>query len=261
MTLPTMNSTDRTDYLPTFPTVEAERHHRKVRLAGAYRMLARFGLDDGAAGHITVRDPEHPECFWVNHLGQNFAFVTPDDLILVNKAGDIVEGHGALNEAAFAIHSQLHQARPDVVSAVHSHSTYGKAWSAFGRLLQPLTQDACTFYDDHAVFEEYEGVVYSLAGGARIANALGQRKAIILLNHGLITVGHSVDEATYWFVSMERSCQVQMLAASTREEPRCIDHETAALTASQVGTHWVGWLGFQVLWQEMIAGDPDIARW
>ena len=170
-----MNSTDRTDYLPTFPTVEAERHHRKVRLAGAYRMLAKFGLDDGAAGHITVRDPGDPECFWVNHLGQNFAFVTPDDLILVNKAGDIIEGDGALNEAAFAIHSQLHTARPDVVAAVHSHSTYGKAWSAYGRPLQPLTQDACTFYGDH---EEHSVDVHVDDSSPRLGvDVLGQSRS------------------------------------------------------------------------------------
>ena len=117
-----------------------------------------------------------------------------------------------MNTAAFAIHSTLHEARPDVIAAAHSHSLYGKAWSSLGRLLDPLTQDACAFYEDHALFDDYTGVVVDPEEGKRIAHALGDTKAVILRNHGLLTVGHSVDEAVWWFVTMERSCQAQLLA-------------------------------------------------
>ncbi len=95
-------------YLPTFATVEEERRHRKQRLAAAYRLFGRFGLDEGAAGHITVRDPEHLDRFWVNRLGQNFSHVRASDLLCVDERGEVVEGDGPLNEAAFAIHSQIH---------------------------------------------------------------------------------------------------------------------------------------------------------
>src|SRR5581483_10813860 len=137
-----------TGYLPTFDSVEDERVHRKQRLAAAYRLFGRFGLDEGAAGHITVRDPEHADHFWVNRLGQNFSQVRASDLLCVDERGDVVEGDGEVNEAAFAIHSQIHRARPDVMAAAHSHSTWGKAWSATGALLDPLTQDACMFFED-----------------------------------------------------------------------------------------------------------------
>ena len=117
-----------------------------------------------------------------------------------------------MNTAAFAIHSAVHEARPDVVAAAHSHSLHGKAWSSLGRQLDPLTQDACAFYEDHTLFDDYTGVVLDQYEGKRIAHSLDDRKAVILRNHGLLTVGHSVDEAVFWFVTMERTCQAQLLA-------------------------------------------------
>ena len=103
----------------------------------------------------------------------------------------MVEGTWPLNLAAFAIHSQIHAARPDVVSAAHAHSVHGKAWSTLHRPLDPLTQDACAFYGDHAVFDDYTGAVLDLEEGKRIAHALGDGKAAILANHGLLTVGRT----------------------------------------------------------------------
>ena len=111
--------------------------------------LAKYGFDDGLAGHITVRDPEKPDHYWVNQFGMHFSQIKVSNLVLVNHYGDIVEGSsegtGIVNGAAFAIHSQIHAARPDAVAAAHSHSTYGKAWSSLGRMLDPITQDACAF--------------------------------------------------------------------------------------------------------------------
>ena len=122
----------------------------------------------------------------------------------------MVEGDRPVNVAAFAIHSQVHAARPDVMAAAHAHSVYGKSWSSLGRTLDPITQDVCAFYEDHAVFDDYTGVVVDVEEGKRIAHALGDNKAAILRNHGLMTVGHSVDEAAWWFITMERSCQAQL---------------------------------------------------
>src|SRR5205823_116530 len=117
-----------------------------------------------------------------------------------------------VNAAAFAIHSRIHSARPDVVAAAHAHSLHGKSWSSLGRLLDPITQDACAFFEDHGLFADFTGVVYEASEGERIARALGNYKAAILRNHGLLTVGRTVDEAAWWFVTMERSCQAQLLA-------------------------------------------------
>src|SRR2546428_5458343 len=185
-------------YMPTppvFASVEDERLHRKQRLAAAFRLFSRFGFDEGVAGHITARDPERLDHFWVNPLGMHFSHIRVSDLLLVNDKGEVVHGTWPVNAAAFAIHSQVHAARPDVVAAAHSHSVYGKTWSSLGRLLDPITQDVCAFYEDHALFDDYTGVVLDIEEGKRLAHALGDNKAAILRNHGLLTVGHSVDEA------------------------------------------------------------------
>src|SRR5712675_1948793 len=174
---------------PDFQTASQERLHRKQRLAAAFRLFARYGFDEGVAGHITARDPEKTDHFWVNPFGMYFGHIRASDLLLVNHDGDVVEGKHPVNQAAFAIHSQVHAARPDVVAAAHAHAVYGKSWSAFRRPLEPLTQDSCAFYGDHAVFDDFTGVVLDVEEGKRIAHALGDHKAVILSNHGNLTVG------------------------------------------------------------------------
>ena len=242
---------------PRFETVEEERRHRKQRLAAAFRVFGALGFGEGTAGHITARDPELTDHFWVNPLGMSFRRIRVKDLLLVDHEGNVVEGSWPLNAAAFAIHSQIHSARPEVVAAAHAHGVHGKAWSALRRPLDPITQDACAFYDDHAVFDDYTGAVFELSEGKRIADALGDGKAAILANHGVLTVGRSVDEAAWWFVTMERSCQAQLLAeAAGTVVP--IDPETAATTATQVGGAKAGWLQFQPLHDWIVAEQPDL---
>ncbi len=241
---------------PTFQTVEEERRHRKQRLAGAFRLFARFGFDEGVAGHITARDPEYPDHFWVNPFGKYFGAIRASDLILVNHQGQVVEGDGMVNAAAFAIHAAIHQARPEVVAAAHTHSIYGKAWSSLGRLLDPITQDSCIFYRDHALMAEYTGVVLDPEEGRRIAKTLGTCKAIILQNHGLLTVGQSVDEAAFWFITMERTCQAQ-LAAEAVGQPKLIEPHFASMTHSQIGNPLGGWFSFQPLWEMILRDEPD----
>ena len=209
---------------PTFDSVEEERLHRKQRLAAAFRHF----------GHIKV-----------------------SDLICVDASGEVVEGDRPVNTAAFAIHSQIHAARPDVIAAAHAHSVYGKSWSTLGRLLDPITQDVCAFYNQHALFDDYTGVVLDVEEGKRIAHALGGNKAAILRNHGLLTVGQSVDEAAWWFITMERSCQAQLLAEAAGK-PVLIDPESAALTQTQVGSHRIGWFSFQPLWDRIVREQPDL---
>ena len=151
--------------IPTFASPEEERTHRKQQLAAAFRVWARLGYDEGPAGHITVRDPERLDHFWVNPFGLHFGLMRVSDLILVNHEGEVVEGDWPVNRAAFAIHSAIHRARPDVIAAAHCHSVHGKAFSSLGKLLDPLTQDACAFYEDHAVFDDYTGVVLDVERG------------------------------------------------------------------------------------------------
>ena len=163
-----------------------------------------------------------------------------------------------MNLAAFAIHSQVHAARPDVMAAAHAHSVHGKSWSSLRRLLDPLTQDACAFYGDHSLFDDYTGVVLDLEEGKRLAHALGENKAVILSNHGLLTVGQtSVDEAAWWFITMERTCQAQLLAEAAGT-PVLIDPDQAKKTAGQVGPSMAGWRAFQPLYEWIVSVQPDL---
>ena len=179
------------------------------------------------------------------------------DLLLVNHKGEVVKGDRPVNQAAFAIYSQVHAARPDVIAAAHAHSLYGKTWSSLGRLLSPITQDACTFYEDHALFNDFTGVVLDPSEGQRIAQALGNKKAVILQNHGLLTTGETVDAAAWWFIIMERLCQTQLLAESARQ-PIAINPEIARLTRTQVGRPESGWFSFQPLYDRIIREEPDL---
>lgn len=242
---------------PLFSDVEEERLHLKQKLAASFRLFSKFGFDEGVAGHITARDPERKDHFWVNPFGMHFSQIRASDLILCNHEGTVVEGKYPVNQAAFAIHSQVHAARPDVMAAAHSHSVYGKSWSSLGRLLDPITQDSCAFYQDHSLFDDYTGVVLDIAEGKRIGKALGNRKACILRNHGLLTVGKSVDEAVWWFITMDRSCQAQLLAESAGT-PVLISDENAGVTFEQVGTSEAGWFQFQPLWNRIVKEQPDL---
>jgi len=243
---------------PEFATVEEERLHRKQKLAGALRIFGRVGFGEGVAGHITVRDPEFPDHFWVNPFAVSFRHIKQSDLLLVNHQGDVVYGTKPVNRAAFVIHAAIHAARPDVVAAAHSHSVHGKAFSSLGIPLDPITQDACIFYEDHRVVTEQGGaVVFELGAGKELAAAFPTGKAMIHQNHGLITVGQTVDEAVFWFLSMDRSCQAQLMAMAAGT-PKLIAHEMAQYTAQQTGFPLAGWLSFQPLWQEICRTDPEL---
>ncbi|MEY9962380.1 ribulose-5-phosphate 4-epimerase/fuculose-1-phosphate aldolase [Streptacidiphilus sp. MAP12-16] len=235
-----------------FDSVEEERQHRKERLVVALRLFGKFGFEEGVAGHVTARDPEWTDHFWVNPFAMSFKQIRVSDLILVNHEGQVVQGRHHVNQAAFAIHSQVHAARPDVIAAAHSHSVYGKTLSSLGELLEPITQDVCAFYESHALFDDYTGVVLDQEEGRRIAATLGSHKAVILRNHGLLTVGDSVDAAAWWFITMERSCQVQ-LTAKAAGKPVAIEHDSAVVTRDQLGNDLVAWINYQPL----VAGHAD----
>jgi ribulose-5-phosphate 4-epimerase/fuculose-1-phosphate aldolase len=242
---------------PVFATVQDERLHRKQRLAAAFRLFSKFGFDEGVAGHITVRDPEHTETFWVNPFGIHFSQVKVSNLIRVDHTGATVEGDYPVNAAAYAIHSRVHQARPDVVAAAHSHSLHGKAFSSLGKMLDPLTQDACAFYGDHALYSDFGGVVVDLDEGDRICAALGNKKAVILQNHGLLTVGQTVDAAAWWFITMERSCQAELLARAAGE-PKLIRADAAEQAFKLTGGALAGWFQFQPLYARILREQPDL---
>lgn len=232
---------------PKFSDKYEEREYLKGRLALAFRIFGKEGFDEGVAGHITLRDPVKPDHFWVNPFGVAFSQIKASDLILVNHDGKVVDGGPCrlLNQAAYMIHSAIHAARPDVNCAAHSHSIYGRAFCTLGRELDVTTQDSCAFYNDHAVYDSFRGVVLVKEEGENIAKSLGNRKAVILQNHGLLTVGQTVEATIFWFCSMEKCCRAQLLAdaaaAGRGGATIKISPEDAAFTYKTVGTPRAGW--------------------
>ncbi|MFF8813086.1 class II aldolase/adducin family protein [Streptomyces pactum] len=242
---------------PQHDSVEGERRYRQERLAGALRLFGRYGFEEGVAGLITVRDPEYPDCFWANPFGLPFRHLTVSDLIMVNEAGQVVEGRYHVNQAAFIIHSHVYRARPAVAAVAHTRSPHGRVLAALGEPLEPLTQDACAFFEDHALFDRYTGAVVDPAEARAVAAALGPYKALILRNHGLLTVGDSVDAAAWWFITMEQACHVQ-LAAKAAGRPVPIDRRSAVETRDQIGSDLAAWINYQALYEDITRSEPEL---
>ena len=241
---------------PKHASKEAEQAYSKISLAAAFRIFAHFGFDSSIAGHISYRDPIRPDHFWVNPLGVHFSRIKVSDLVLVDHGGRIVEGHHPINAAAYAIHSRIHMARPDVVAAAHSHSRFCTTYASLGKKLPIVTQEACAFYNDHAVLNHYHGIAADVSEGDQIAQALGKNKAVICVNHGAFTVGHSIEEAVSWYIRMERACE-QVLMATVAGEPVEIPPAVAELTRKQVGSPKAGWYGLQPWMDKVLAEEPE----
>ncbi|KAG4430165.1 hypothetical protein IFR05_014359 [Cadophora sp. M221] len=239
--------------MPKFPSPKRfedkyeEREYQKGRLALAFRIFAKFGFDEGVAGHITLRDPVHPDHFWVNPFGVAWPLLKASDLILVNPEGQVVDGGPCrlLNAAAYMIHHAVHTARPEINCVAHSHSIYGRAFCTLGRNLDTITQDACAFHNDIALYSSFRGVVLAEDEGIAIAAALGKGKAALLQNHGLLTCGQSIEAAVFWFMSLEKCCHAQLLADAAAggrgHETVKIDEKDAEYTYKTVGTEMAGW--------------------
>jgi len=137
--------------LPQFKSIAEERQHRKERLVAGCRAFAMHGFDYGMAGHISVRDPEHPNLYWTNPMAVHFSQVKISNLILADHEGRVVEGKHAINRAGFVVHASVHEAHPDIVAMCHAHTPHGTAWCSTGRRIEPFNQDAACFYDNHTV--------------------------------------------------------------------------------------------------------------
>ena len=201
--------------LPRTRWSEAEGRVR-VDLAACYRLVARFRMSDLVYTHISARVPggEH---FLLNPYGLMFEEVTASNLVKIDIDGNVVEDTShTVNPAGFTIHSAVHRARPDIACVLHTHTRAGMAVAATERGLLPLSQIALQFYGRLAT-HDYEGIALDLDERERIARDLGDRKAMILRNHGLLTAGATVAEAFSLMYYLERACEIQVSALSMGE--------------------------------------------
>ena len=232
---------------PVFSDLAGERQYRKEHLVAACRAFAQHHLDYGFAGHLTVR-------------AVHFSQVKLSNLILANHQGRVVQGAHAINRAGFVLHAACHQEHPDIVAMCHAHTVYGTAFAALGRAIEPISQDAAVFFEDHVVITEESGkVAVSTQAGGSVASAFKGVKAAIHQNHGLFTASrHSIDAAAFWFIGLERVCQQALLVAASAIAPVLVAPEKARYSREHVGSEYIGWLHFQVLYDHIAATQPDM---
>lgn len=233
--------------------IEKERLKRKTHVALGYRLLAAQRWGDMGDGHISARDPEKTDCFWFLRYGVSYHKATVDDLVLINPQGELEDGEGPINPAAYYIHTPLLEARPEVVSACHIHTGWGTPFSAEVRPIEPITQESCIFFEDHAIFDDEEVQIQSVEAGARIAAALGDNMAVIMRNHGIMTVGEQVADAVGLFVTLERVCESHMKVRNAKP----ISPEAARFAKQDLIKYGPGRLTFYSLIERHIP-DPSV---
>ncbi|MDR5857699.1 class II aldolase/adducin family protein [Caballeronia sp. LZ062] len=244
---------------PVFSSSAEERRYRKEHLAAACRIFARHGFSFGFGGHLTVRDPEHPELFWTNPMCVPWSRTKTSQLVLVDHSGTVIEGKYAVNRAGYVLHSAIHAENPDIIGSCHAHTVNGDAWAAMGKPLDYVTQDACMFYGSHTVVRDGAGKVpVANESGNPIARAFADNKAIIHQNHGLLTASrHSIDDAVWTFIALDHCCKMQLLMDATESRPIPIDPKFAEYSHEHLGNSFISWLHFQTMLYEIAEEEPD----
>ena len=240
---------DGVDPFGTERTIDAEREHRKRMCAIGYRIFAAQRWGQLGDGHVSARDPELDDHFWLLDWGVPFGEATVDRLVLVGPD----DGVGSVNTAGHNIHAPILAARPEAVAAAHTHTQFGTPWSANVEPFSALSQEACAFVFDQAIFDDEEVEVLTVDGGKRIAAALGDTKLCILRNHGLLTVGQTVEAAVGWFVMAERVAEVHVKAPTGRP----ISDEAARVAAATLACESTGWRVFHWLRRTLVP-DPTV---
>ena len=184
----------------------------RVELAACYRLIAHYRMTDWIYNHISASIPDEPDHYLINPFGLLYEEVSASNLVKVDVQGNLVDDVPYdVNPAAFVIHGAIHQARPDAVCVLHTHTAAGVAVSAQSEGLLPLSQHALRFHD-RVAYHEFEGIALDLDEQRRLVRDVGNKKVLILRNHGLLTIGTSVGNAFKEMFFLERACQIQVAA-------------------------------------------------
>lgn len=238
-------------------TVRDERLHRKQQLAASLRLLAQHGVEPGLAGHLSARDPEHVDHFWVNPVGVPFSHIRVSDLLRIDSGGRVVEGDGPVNISGIPYHHAVQRARPDVVGIVHAHSFHAKTWSAFRQPVEPIIADLAAFHEDQVVFvpdRSLDAATGRDAVAQQFVQSLGDRNILLWANHGHWTVGNSVESAAWRFIAYESAARVQLTA---RAAGAPIIDPPSQLPSPDQREGWA-WLSFLPYWDEIVRAQPDL---
>jgi ribulose-5-phosphate 4-epimerase/fuculose-1-phosphate aldolase len=194
----------------------AQEWKARVDLAACYRLVAHYGMADMMANHISARVPDEDNAFLINAYGMMYEEVTASSLIKLDVDGNILlkpdfgELDYGINKAGYVIHSAVHRANHEIACVIHTHTWAGMAVSALECGLLPITQTAMRFLK--VAYHDYQGVVLDEREQASLLADMGTSEALILRNHGLLTVGRTIGEAFNWMHRLELSCRSQLAA-------------------------------------------------
>ncbi len=223
----------------------------KFDICCAARILFRAGLSAGNAGHLSVSIGSNE--MLVNRFGPSFATLTPKDILTCDYQGRVLEGQGAVNET-MQLHGVIHRYNPGIVAVVHTHPPAVVTYGAFRKVPDVYDQESCLLVGDVAVIEEdYVGLAATEDRVRPMAVALGQKRAVILPNHGAITTGPDIQHATILMLLLEgmvqRNLAVAAAARATGWTPNAIPSETAFRTKSEIAAK-IAFL--QPYWQDLL---------
>lgn len=241
--------------------VSSEEWNTRVDLAACYRIVARYGMADLVYNHITAKVPG-TENFLINPFGMLYTQITASSLYKIDLSGNVVLKPNTklgMNRAGFAIHSAIHSGRPDVTCVYHAHTRAGMAVAAMERGLLPLSQPSTRFYQ-HIGYHNFEVPTENESEGDRLISDLGSHEALILRNHGLLTVGKTVAEAFNLMYWLDQACKVQVDCLASGESLTLIDHETALKTGNRYrryGPPALGIIGWDALLEDLDRTDPS----
>ncbi|NEP26662.1 class II aldolase/adducin family protein [Moorena sp. SIO3I6] len=210
-----------------------EEQQLRINLAAAYRLIHYYGMTDMIYTHISVRIKEEPPIFLINPYGMMFDEICASNLVPVDANGNKIDPADAeVNPAGFTIHSAIHLGCPNAHAIIHTHTVSGMAVAAMEEGLLPLNQISMEFYN-RVAYHDYEGISLDLDERERLVASLGNKKCLILRNHGLLTVGQTVAEAFYYMYYLNKACEIQVNVLSSNAKPIIPPPEICEHTARQ----------------------------
>ena len=206
----------------------------RVDLAACHRLADRFGLNEGIDNHLTLMVPGHTDRFLLAPFGMHWSEVKASDFLVVDFDGQIVSGHGAVEDTALFIHQPVHRLSPQGRCVLHTHMPYATALCMLENpRLEMAVQSALGFYEDVAYDTAYNGLAFDVSEGERLARALGTKSVLMMGNHGVLVVGKTLPRAFERLYFLERAAQAQVLALSTGRPLRPIPDAIVQKTIAQ----------------------------
>ena len=206
----------------------------RIQLAAAYRLVEHFGWNESIYGHLTMRVPGPERHFLINPFGLRYGEVRASNLVKITLEGEIVgDSEWSVNAAGYAIHGAIHKGAPEAHCVMHTHSPAGMAVAALECGLLPISLDATLFHGTVG-YHAYEGAVVSEGEKARLVRDLGRNRALILRNHGLVTVGRTIAEAFLYLHRLETACKTQVDALAMNSALSHVPEDVCEKSAREI---------------------------